>query len=344
MTAMRAHHRPASPMPAARRGQAGRTLVELMISIAIGLAITAAVATAYLSTSQTARVASELGGMSDTGQIALWMIGDPVRQAGYGEIVGSDLALGPGDVGAYRSQTMFAQGAHLAGCAGAPFVDETVVNPVCAGVGDPNFDSLMVRFQGDAVVPPAQGQIDDCLGAQVPVEALPATHAGLGRAPSRPIIQNAYFGLNGALMCRGNGRPGAAAAIPPAQQIAANVEQFKVFYGFDDTRHANPAATAGASARSIRDATFINGLPPATAPWDFVVSVHVCMVLRSAPDSSGGLTQAASTTYSRCPRTPAEAEAGLPTETVTDRVLRRTYAQVFTVRSRSTANPLQFLP
>jgi hypothetical protein len=272
------------------------------------------------------------------------MIGDPIRQAGFGEIIGSDLALGPGDIGAYRTQTLFADGAHLIGCTGAHFVDDTVPNPVCGAPGDPNFDSLIVRSQGDSVVPPAQGRIDDCLGVQVPLEDLPPAHLGLGRVASRPIFHNVYFGQNGSLMCRGNGRAGAALPFAAPQQLAANVEQFKVFYGFDDTRHATPAAADGASARSIRDADFINGLPPATAPWDFVVSVHVCMVMRSAPDSSAGLSSSASQTYSRCPMNAAEAAVGLPLVTTTDRALRRTYAQVFTVRSRSTANPLQFLP
>jgi hypothetical protein len=327
-----------------RAAQSGRTIVELMISIAIGLGVTAAVATAYLSTTQTARVAGELSGMADTGQIALWMIGDPIRQAGYGEIIGSDLALGPGDVGAYRSQTLFADGAHLIGCSGSRFVDETLPTPACGAAPDPNFDALMVRFQGDAVVPPAQGVIPDCLGAQVPLEALPPTHAGVSRVPSRPMIQNAYWGAGGALMCRGNGRALAADVFPAAQQLAANIEQFKVFYGFDDTRYANPATTVGASARSIRDADFINGLPQATSPWDFVVAVHVCMVMRSTPDNSAGLSMTGTQNYARCPLTAAEAAAGLPAATATDRVLRRTYAQVFTVRSRSTANPLQFLP
>jgi type IV pilus assembly protein PilW len=339
--------RPNRSAPSARRAppvlQSGRTIVELMISITIGLAVTAAVASAYLSTTQAARVSTELSGMSDTGQIALWMIGDPIRQAGYGEIVGSDLAMGPGDVGAYRSQTLFAAGAHLIGCSGSRFVDETQATPVCGAGPDPNFDALMVRSQGDAVLPPAQGAIPDCQGTAVPLEMLPAAHAGTARVASRPMVQNVYWGANGALLCRGNGRALEADAFPPAQQMVANIEQFKVFYGFDDVRYANPGGTAGASARSIRDANFINDLPPATSPWDFVVAVHVCMVMRSPPDNPG-LSASVTQNYARCPANAAEAEAGLPAATATDRALRKTYAQVFTVRSRATANPLQFLP
>jgi hypothetical protein len=39
--------------------------------------------------------------------------------------------------------------------------------------------------------------------------------------------------------------------------------------------------------------------------------------------------------------TDAEASGAMPVTQATDRVVRRTYNQVFTVRSRSTANPMQ---
>jgi hypothetical protein len=42
--------------------------------------------------------------------------------------------------------------------------------------------------------------------------------------------------------------------------------------------------------------------------------------------------------------TAAEAAGAAPLVTATDGAVRRSYSQVFTVRSRSSANPLQFLP
>lgn len=324
--------------------QGGRSLVELMLSIAIGLAVTAGVSTAFVASTRTARVAGELAGIADTGQVAMQLIGNSIRQSGYGEIVGSEIAIGGGQASLQRSQTLFADGASLAGCSGARFVDDTDRNPVCGGAVDPNFDSLMVRFQGDAVIPPAQGLIDDCLGILPPAEPLPVGHVGTSMVANRPIVQNAYFGAAGSLWCRGNGRAAEALPFPAPQQLVGNVEQFKVFYGFDDVRYSNPAVNPGATVRSLRDAAFLNGLPPGTLPWDFVVSVHVCIVVRSAPDAARDLSNAASYSYSRCPMTAAEAAGAPPQETATDRALRRTYTQVFTVRSRATANPRQFLP
>lgn len=324
--------------------QGGRSLVEMMLSITIGLAVTAGVSTAFVASTRTARVAGELAGIADTGQVAMQLIGNSIRQSGYGEIVGSEIAVGGGQASLQRSQTLFADGASLAGCSGARFVDDTNRNPVCGGAVDPNFDSLMVRFQGDAVIPPAQGLIDDCLGILPPAEPLPVGHVGTSVVANRPIVQNAYFGAAGSLWCRGNGRAAEALPFPAPQQLVGNVEQFKVFYGFDDVRYSNPAVNPGATVRSLRDAAFLNGLPPETLPWDFVVSVHVCIVVRSGPDAARDLSNATSYSYSRCPMTAAEAAGAPPQETATDRALRRTYTQVFTVRSRATANPRQFLP
>jgi type IV pilus assembly protein PilW len=323
------------------RAQGGRTLIELMISLAIGLAITAAVSGAYLSTASTARVAGEMAGMSDTGQIAMLMIGDSIRQAGYGEIIGSDVSFGSSNIDSYRTQTLFGGGAHIAGCNGARFVDDTSDTPTCAAATNANFDSLMLRFQGDTAVAPSQGRIDDCLGTQVPLEPLPANHIGLLRTASRPMVQNVYFGTNNGLSCRGNGRAAATDAFADAQQLAGNVEQFKVFYGFDDVRFTDPNTTTGASIRSIRNADWLNARAGA---WDHVVTVHVCMVIRSDPDAGSGVSTSGSYAYTSCPMTAAEASGAMPESQATDRAVRRTYNQVFTVRSRSTANPIQTFP
>lgn len=332
-----------SARPSLPRRLRGRTLIELMVALTIGLVVVSAVSLAYLSTSRTARYADGLSDVADTGQAAMTLIGNAIRQAGFGEIVGSDMTLGPGDVNALRSQTLFGDGAHLAGCSGFRFVDDTAANPACAATGaNLNADTLFVRFQGDSVIPPAQGALTDCLGVAVPQEPLPAGHLGLTRVAARPMVQNVYFVQDGRLWCRGNGRPTPADAFAPAQQLLANVEQFKVFYGFDDVRFNGGAGAASASLRSLRDAAFLNGLPAAQNPWDFVISVHVCMVVRSAPSKGAALS--GSTTFTRCPQTAAEAGAAGVVVAAPDGAVRRTYNQVFVVRSRSPASPREFLP
>jgi type IV pilus assembly protein PilW len=322
----------------------GRSLVELMVAVAVGLLVVATVASAFVGGVGTFRFSDGLAEVADTGQVTMQLIGDSVRQAGYGEIVGSEMTLGAGDVNSLRSQTLFANGAHLRGCSGARMQDDTSANPVCAAAvaADANFDTLFVRFQGDAVIPPAQSPINDCLGVAVPMEALPNGHLGAARATERPMVQNVYFVQGGRLMCRGNGRATAATAFAAAGELVSNVEQFKVFYGFDDVRYDGGNVDAGGSMRSLRDANFLNGLPADRNAWDFVLSVHVCLVVRAAPAKGAGL--AAATGFVRCPQTAAEAAGAPIVQNATDGVLRRTYSQVFVVRARAPGNPKEFLP
>lgn len=318
--------------------QRGRTLTELMITTVIALALTSAVAYAYLGVSRTQRVAEELSGMSDAGAVAIHLIGDAIRQAGYGEVVGSTIALGAGDIGTYQTDTLFGAQAHLRGCSAGQFADPGAAEPMCAaGPADTNFDSLMVRYQGDAQIPPPQGDLTDCTGTAVPLEPLPAGHLGTARAAARPIVQNIYFGRAGGLHCQGNGRTALADPNAPPQELVANIEQFKVFYGFDDARFANPATAQSPSIRSLRDAAFINGLDASRNPWDYVVSVHVCLVVRSSEVSAGRLTVSSPVSYQRCPMNEGEARTGTISMSSTDGVLRRTYTQVFAVRARTTA-------
>jgi type IV pilus assembly protein PilW len=330
------------PLNTGARRQRGRSLTELMVAIAIGLSLTATVAMAFLSTSQTARYSAGLGDAADNALTSLYLVGDSMRQAGYGEIVGSDMTLGPGDASSQRSQTLFGDGRHLGGCTGGRPIDDTSMNSACGPVTDTNFDSVFVRFQGDTVVPPAQSPITDCLGVAVPAEPLPAGHLGAARTPSRPMVQNVFFGQDGRLWCRGNGRAAIADAFNAAQHLVSDVEQFKVYYGFDDARYAGTLPTASGSVRSLRDAAFLNALPAANSPWDFVISVHMCMVVRSPQVQGRGL--ALRTTFTRCPMTAAEAAGPSIEVAATDGVLRRTYSHVFVVRARSPANPKEFLP
>lgn len=333
--------------PARRRGrmQAGVSLVELMVGMTLGLIIVAAVSTAFLGVSRGTRSMAGLADIADSGEVAMMLIGDSIRQAGYGELVGSEVSLGPGDVAVYRSQTLLADDVHLMGCSGARLVDDTADRPVCDAPANAAFDTLRVSFQSDTVLSPAQGPVADCLGTAVPQAPLPVEHVGRGRIAQRPMVRNTFYGADGALWCRGNGRPLEQTPFAEPQQLAGDVEQFKVFYGFDDARYGNlAAADAPASMRSLRDASFLNALPPETRPWDFVVTVHVCMVIRSDPDRTRGATADAGGTFRRCPRDATEAAGLLVEEASPDRLLRRTFTRVFTVRARATANPLQAMP
>lgn len=70
-------------LPARRETQSGLTLVELMISLALGLIITLAVGYLYTNSRQSYRVNDNIAHIQENGRYALEMIGRDLRMAGY---------------------------------------------------------------------------------------------------------------------------------------------------------------------------------------------------------------------------------------------------------------------
>jgi type IV pilus assembly protein PilW len=313
--------------------QAGRTLIELIISIAIGLVIVAGVSSLYLSSSGVSRTANQIGNVEQTGQLALIFMGETIKQAGYGEIVGSDF-VGQG-------QTLF-DGAHVRGCTGQRFVDAFATTPDLNCTGAVAGDAIYVRYQARPVIAQMDaGEADrislrDCLAQVPPVETINPASFRPGAGVARQMVTNvfSYDPVAQTLDCRGSG--GGA-----AQPILRDVVDFRVFYRFDD-----PAYVAGRSGDtnaapmggSIRDAAYINGLSAAAAdPWNYVVAVMVCMSIRT---NEQGVSATTTTAQPRCPATAAEAASGVNlTTTTTDGRVHRVFSKVFTIRARATANP-----
>src|SRR5688572_15135074 len=259
------------------RVQTGRTLIELVIAMAIGLVIVAGVSSLYLSSSGISRTANQISTAEQGGQLALLLIGDSMKRAAYGEIIGSDYAA--------QGQTLM-DGVHLAGCTGttfnnpfplyvAPPAPQTPPDLTCGVVS--GGDSIYVRYQGAPVVaqmPSATAaaiSIRDCgasLGSQNQVLFSQQLRAGAGL--ERPIVTNVFRRdpVNNTLDCAGYG----AAAF---QTLLQNVVEFRVFYRFDDVAYAAGASgvtNAVPFGGSIRDAAAINALAGAVDPWNYVVA------------------------------------------------------------------------
>ena len=336
------------------QGQHGRTLIELMVVITISLIITATVAVIFLSVNRTSRYSGELSGIDDSGRVAMYFIGNAIRQAGYAEIISRDVTIGAIGQNS-RANTLLANSLHLAGCRDRSFEAGELgqAEPVCPATAGTAFDALMVSYQGDNVVAPVQTEPTDCLGNAAVDRALPTTHKGMDVVPGgeRPMIQNFYFvdtanGVN-TLMCR--------AGNAAAQALIPNIAQFRVYYGFDNARFnagANPPVAitpsgdeqfTPAAAQSYVDADFLNSQTNRIDAWDHVVSVYVCIVIRSTPGSRG-LTTGTSTQFAGCPAEANVVGAALPLLNNPDGGVYRTYTQIFTVRSRATPNPRSFAP
>jgi type IV pilus assembly protein PilW len=316
--------------------QSGRTLIELLVAMALGLMVIMGVSSLYLASAQNNRFASSVAQAEEQGTTLLHLIGVAIKRAGYSEIVGTTISANQAQA---NQDNLLYRGPAMRGCTGGRFTDPAGNDFTCTaggGVGD----TLAVWFQGDTVLATAQGPTPNCLGG------LPATVAPTGAvgqaalgAGAFPLVNNAYWVQNGTLFCQGFD-PGGAEAGPEA--IVDGVLDFRVFYGFDEQGYANPAALSDRpAARRIVDAAFLNGLADVgvLSPWDFVVSVHLCLLLRTgeagiAADPIG-------------PITPCPADAGEAAGTVAQvnnplpGAVVRAYTQVFTVRSRATPSPMR---
>ncbi len=309
--------------------QRGRTLIELLVSIALSLLILLGVGTLYLGSSQTSRVSSGSATVEENGQILLSLIGRAIRRAGYSEIIGTQAVLGARDNFLYS-------GPHIRGCTGGRFNNPAADDYSCIADAARVGDTVAVWFQADSRLASPQSDTTDCLGAAAPLVNV-ASSQFAGVVAQIPLVRNIYFLDDaGNFQCLGNGGGG-------AQTLSNNVLDFRVYYGFDDVSYASPTGvTERPNAGSIRTAAEVSSLPNvgSLSPWEFVVSTHVCLLLRT---QEGGLSAADGTVVARefrpCPADTAEAASGAPLAAQpADGALRRAYVQVFTVRSRSTPN------
>lgn len=316
----------AAPRHIARAtAQRGRTLIELMVAIALGLVILLGVGTLYLTANQSTRSAVNVASAEETGQVALALIGNAIRRAGYAEIIGTSIA-------GSRNNLLYS-GPAVRGCTNNPF---TAVETGTCATTNTTQDTLAVWFQADTVVAAAQSATEDCLGSAAPNSAVTDATFQL-RAANLPLVRNEYYIESGDLVCRGNG-----SANPLV--LLNGVEEFKVYFGFDTDSYTNPGAPSERpTARRILSAQqIIDDFPdpsPDVSRWDFVVSVHVCVLVRT--QEAGVAVQGSTTAYERCPKTAAQAQRAeaVATGTATDGAVRRAYSQVFSVRARSTASP-----
>ncbi len=327
----------------ARKSQTGRTLIELIIAMTIGLVIVIGVSSLYLSSSGISRTANQISTAEQAGQLALLMIGDSLKVAAYGEILGSDFAA--------QGQTLM-DGIHLRGCSGSQFTQpfppyatpptpQTPPDLGCTVVS--GGDALYVRYQARPVVAAMLAAdanrigLFDCTSStanQAEILSSPQLRAGTGLV--RNIVTNVFVRdpVNNTLDCAGYSGAG-------FQPLLRDVVEFRVFYRFDDTAQlagASGVTNAVPFGGSIRDATYINSLVGAVDPWNYVVAVVVCITVQT--DEMGVGATATNNAAPRCPATAAEAETGSNlVMTTTDGRIRRTFSQVFTVRARATPTP-----
>jgi type IV pilus assembly protein PilW len=305
--------------------QHGRTLIELLVSIALGLLILLGVGTLYLASNQSTRSATNVASAENVAQVALTLLGSSIRRSGYSEIIGTEYSG--------LSNNVLYAGPTLRACRGARFTGNDP-NAACETTVAGAPDSIGIWYQADNALAASQGATDDCVGTTPGTTAVTNGNY-VPRVANIRVVQNAFFVDGNNLRCRGGA---------DTQPLLTGVEDLKLYFGFDDFAYGNPAVLdIVPTARSVRDAAFINGLTPPSplfSPWDYVVSITACVLVRS--EEVGLSAQGGSVTYLPCPQTAAEAAGIDPISqvTATDGRLRRAVTQTFSVRVRTKPSPL----
>jgi type IV pilus assembly protein PilW len=248
--------------------QAGVTLIELAISMALSLLVVMA-ATALLQSAKAGYLRQDEGAhIQDTGRHAIELIARAVRQAGYENWDGDQAPM-------VMTTDL---GPHITGL-DARSVKRTGEGITSSSTRSVNgSDVLAVRYSGSGVGSQADGTIVNCAGFGVPAVA---SAQGTEKARGWSIFYVAHA-ANGTpeLYCKYIGKSGKWTSEP----IASGVESFQVLYGLDTDEDGLP--------NQYMSAEKIDALDQDPGPdksgmtnWKKVVIIKVALLLRGSGSS-----------------------------------------------------------
>jgi type IV pilus assembly protein PilW len=288
--------------------QAGFSLIELMVSMVIGLVITLAVIGAYLSASGAARVAEATGRMNEDAQAALTILTQQLRMAGVNP--------SQSDRNTTTLHNLLANPYAIRGC-DTTFSDVKTAASASAltcpsGTGA---SSISIGYEADKynTIPTSAGVPTDCLGSGLTASTAMVTATKsdnfttvtvtVYEAENRFFIGTSTSIVNPSLYCKGN------AASTNAQPLVENIEDLKITYGAsnpgqpasygDNSPGVTPNFVLGyltaseltSDSSSLAGtlpgfaASFtLNGLATGAEPWKAwgaVKTVRVCVLVRS---------------------------------------------------------------
>ena len=313
--------------PLQMRRMRGISLVELMISIAIGLVLMLAITSIYVSSAGAGRVAEAQGRMNEDAQAALTILSQQLRMAGNNPLQPNYASTTPRNP-VYDTTTYIVRG-----CDGTFTNISSAANPAaltCTAGVNTSPDSIAIHYEADQynTVPTTGGVATDCLGQSLP--ALTTTLNVWDGAASVPTVvmyrvadNRFYIGTSGvitqpSLYCKGNGN-----ATP--QPLVENIEDLQLTYGTSTAASAAMAVAGYLTANSVETQTDLAALANSKLRWDKVMTVRVCVLARSEVPV---VTDSVSARYVKCDGT---LENNPP-----DLRLRKAYTTTVVLRNRVT--------
>lgn len=301
-----------------RHNHRGLSLIELMVSLAIGLILMVAIIGAYLGASTASRTAEAIGRMNEDGQQALTLLSQQLRMAGTNP---SQPDRSTTSIGiSVRGNSMplhnsVSNAFAIRGC-DLKFSDITTAastaaltcGHVAASTGP---DSISIAYEADRynTVPTAAGVPTDCVGSAVAASSTfsytrsdeaTAGSTTVYEAENRFYITTTAVITNPSLYCKGAGS---------AQPLVENIENLQFRYGVISPASLSvtyvtvtPTFTTTQvlgylTAFGVDNDATLTGAAGSAARWNAVKTVRICVVVRSETEIQDS---AASARYLDC--------------------------------------------
>jgi type IV pilus assembly protein PilW len=330
----------------------GFSLIELMISITIGLVVVIAAMSAYLGSSEASKVTEAQSRMNEDAQAALNLLTEQIRLAGANPVQANradafrhNPVFDPTYVGgtstAYGTTsytvspaTATVAGFSIRGCDGT-FTGITstanITGLSCGGGTTTLPDSIAVSYEADPynTSKSSTGAATDCVGSALPTVTGTFT-SGTSTTGSWSVADNRFYVASSSsgipsLYCKGS-----ANTVP--QPIVENVENIQFKYGVVSTANTSNTATIAGylTADQVVTESTMAALANDFDRWGRVLTVRVCVVVRSeAPVVASTATPAVSTAAASY----VDCDGGVNSAN-TDRRLRRAYTSTVVLRNR----------
>jgi type IV pilus assembly protein PilW len=324
----------------------GFSLIELMVSLTIGLVIAIAAMSAYVGASSSSKIADAQSRMNEDAQAALAVLSQQIRMADNNPIqpnraddfkrnpVYGFLFLG-GTITPYSTSTYTTSYAlsnfAVRGCDGT-FNNIKTANTIdgldistCATGTSTTPDSIAISYEADVyntIKSASPIKPTDCLGNRLQdITATfslgTATTATYYVAESRFFIGTSTTIVSPSLYCKGN------VGTNNAQPLVENIEDMQITYGTVSTSATETAATVAGYLRADEISALVTTPADAQTRWGKAATVRICILVRSEDPVASNADAAR---YDDC--------HGNRNRSAPDLRLRRAYSTTVTLRNR----------
>ncbi|WKB52419.1 PilW family protein [Eleftheria terrae] len=237
--------------------QRGLSLVEVMVSLVIGLVVIGVVLSTYLGAGVGGRHSSAMAQITEDATVALNIMRAQIEMAGFSQ---------PNAVDTDGRWAKAYAGSAIFGCdKGFKDAKKSLQELIAGGCNaEGSNDAIAIAYQADAstVVVTSDGTPADCLGQNLPLDG------GIYVAYNRFYVDTGADGVTPALYCRGNG--GGDPSTTSHQPLVENIVGLQLNYGVANV--ATPTQVA----------RYRNAADLAPDDWNRVIAVRVCVVVQSA--------------------------------------------------------------